>query len=467
MALERALKIRDIVLFNVAAIIGMRWVALAAANGPSSLFLWVLAALVFFVPQGFAVIALASAIPEEGGLYVWTARAFGARHGFLAGWLYWASNILYFPTLTLSTVVFALYVFDLRFAYLEQNATYAAGASLVLLGIALFFNVIGLKSGRWVQNIGGVASWLPAVALAVVALAALLHGGSATPITPRSLMPDFGNLPTILFFANLCFGFAGLELAPMLAGEVVEPRKTFPRAIIISGLTIAACYLIGTMSLMWALPPGETSIISGVNQAIAKAGARHGLGWLGAPVALLMTIAGLGGIGAWLIGTARLLFVGGLDRYLPPVFGRTHPRWKTPYVALLVQGALSALFILAATRGDTVKGAYLKLVNATLIVYFIPYLYMFAAAIKLRMEIARQPQAIPVPGGKAGSLFWNGLGFLTTTVSIILALIPPADTADRRGFFVQVLSGSFGFLAAGWVLYAIAERRRRSTAATQ
>jgi amino acid transporter len=136
-------------------------------------------------------------------------------------------------------------------------------------------------------------------------------------------------------------------------------------------------------------------------------------------------------------------------------------------VALLVQGALSALFILAATRGDTVKGAYLKLVNATLIVYFIPYLYMFAAAIKLRMEIARQPQAIPVPGGKAGSLFWNGLGFLTTTVSIILALIPPADTADRRGFFVQVLSGSFGFLAAGWVLYAIAERRRRSTAATQ
>jgi amino acid transporter len=202
MALERALKIRDIVLFNVAAIIGMRWVALAAANGPSSLFLWVLAALVFFVPQGFAVIALASAIPEEGGLYVWTARAFGARHGFLAGWLYWASNILYFPTLTLSTVVFALYVFDLRFAYLEQNATYAAGASLVLLGIALFFNVIGLKSGRWVQNIGGVASWLPAVALAVVALAALLHGGSATPITPRSLMPDFGNLPTILFFCQ-------------------------------------------------------------------------------------------------------------------------------------------------------------------------------------------------------------------------------------------------------------------------
>ena len=98
MALERALKTRDIVLFNVAAIVGMRWIALAAANGPSSLLLWVLAAVAFFIPQGFAVIALASAIPEEGGLYVWTTRAFGQRQGFLAGWLYWASNILYFPT---------------------------------------------------------------------------------------------------------------------------------------------------------------------------------------------------------------------------------------------------------------------------------------------------------------------------------------------------------------------------------
>lgn len=462
---ERPLKTRDIVLFNVTAIVGMRWVALAAANGPSSLLLWVLAALVFFVPQGFAVIALASAIPEEGGLYVWTSRAFGPRHGFLAGWLYWASNILYFPTLTLSTVVFTLYIFGTRFAHLEQSAAYAAGASLVLLGIALLFNILGLKSGRWLQNVGGISTWLPSIALAVVGVVALLHGGSATPITVRSVIPSLGHLPTILFFANLCFGFAGLELAPMLAGEVAEPRKTFPRAIVISGLTIAACYLAGTLCLLWALPSGQISIISGVNQAITTAGARQGLGWIGSPVALLMALAGLGGIGAWLIGSARLLFVGGLDRYLPPAFGRMHPRWKSPYLALLVQAALSALFILAATQGDTVKSAYLKLVNAALIVYFIPYLYMFASALKLRVTIARQAGAIPVPGGIAGSWFWNGLGFLTTAVSIVLALIPPEDSADKTGFFVQVFVGSFGFLAAGGVLYSIAERRRRRVAA--
>jgi amino acid transporter len=465
MALERALRTKDIVLFNVAAIVGMRWIALAAANGPSSLFLWVLAALVFFIPQGFAVTALSSAIPEEGGLYVWTSKAFGHRQGFLAGWLYWASNITYFPTLTLSTVVFALYVFGTRFAALEQNATYAAGASLLLLAIALVFNIVGMKTGKWVQNIGGLAQWLPSLALLVVGLLALFRSGSATPMPASSLMPDFAALPTILFFANLCFGFAGLELAPTMAGEVVEPRKTFPRAIAISGLSIAACYLLGTISILWALPKSEVSIISGVNQAITKAGAAHGVPWLGAPMALLMTLAGLGGVGAWLIATARLLFVGGLDRYLPPIFAKTHPKWRTPWFAMVFQAGFSAIFIVAATQGSTVKEAYLKLVNATLIVYFMPYMYMFASAIKLRPEIAREQGAIPVPGGRAGSLFWNSLGFLTTAVSIVLALIPPADTVDKTGFFVEVFVGSFGFLAVGLLLYALAERRRRRTEA--
>jgi amino acid transporter len=462
MTLERALKTRDIVLFNVAAIVGMRWVALAAANGPSSLLLWVLAAFMFFIPQGFAVISLASAVPEEGGLYVWTSRAFGARQGFLVGWLYWASNVLYFPTLTLTTAVFALYVFGLKYAALEQSAVYITGASLTLLGAALLMNLFGLKGGRWLQNIGGLATWLPAIALAVVGVVALTHGGSATPITMSSLMPQFSRLPTILFFASLCFGFAGLELAPMMAGEVVDPRRTFPRAIVISGITIAACYLIGTICLMWAMPTADTSIISGVNQAIATAGTRQGLAWLGPPVALIMAVGGLGAIGAWLIGSSRLLFVGGLDRLLPEIMSRTHPRWKTPYVALIVQAALSALFIVAATQGDSVRSAYQKLVNATLIVYFIPYVYMFAAAMKLRSQIAASEGAIPVPGGAAGSVFWNGLGLLTTLIAIVLALIPPADTNDKTGFLVQVLGGSVGFVAVGLILYALAARRGRT-----
>ncbi|MBS0432479.1 MAG: amino acid permease [Proteobacteria bacterium] len=459
MALQKTLRTIDLVLFNVVAIVGLRWVALAGHSGPSSLTLWLLAALAFFIPQGLCVMTLSSALPKEGGLYVWISEAFGERQGFLIGWVYWASTLLYFPTLALSTAIFGLYIFNGQFAALENSRAYATGASLLLLAIALACNTVGSNAGRWLQNLGGLAQWLPSLVVVGVGAVALLADGSATPMPAASFAPSFSNFDTIIFFSQICFAYAGLELALILAGEIREPRRTIPRALLISGMVIAAIYMLNTLALMWALPSGKISIIAGINQAISQAGAAHGMLWLGPPVALLMTLAGVGGLGAWMIGTARLLFVGGMDRMLPPALARVHPRWNTPYVALLVQGALAALFIVAANQGTSVHSAYLILVDATAILTFIPYLYLFASAIKLRLRIAQTPHAIAVPGGASGSILVNGTGFLTTVLAIALALVPPSDTGDKTGFFLKVIGGALGFVAAGLVLYRLAKRR--------
>jgi amino acid transporter len=459
MTAKKSLGLLDLVLFNTVAIVGLRWVALAGHSGPSSLTLWLLAALAFFIPQGLCVMTLSSALPKDGGLYVWISEAFGERQGFLVGWVYWASTLLYFPTLAMSTAVFGLYIFNGHFAALEHSPFFAAGASLILLGVALGCNIVGTGTGRWLQNLGGLAQWLPSLVLVGLGLVALTADGSATPMPVASLAPTFSNLDTIIFFSQICFAFAGLELAPLLAGEIREPRRTIPRALLISGFVIGGIYLLNTLALMWALPSEKISIIAGVNQAITQAGAAHGMPWLGPPVALLMTLAGIGGLGAWMIGTARLLFVGGMDRLLPPALARVHPRWNTPYVALLVQGALAAAFILAATLGSSVHTAYLILVDATAILTFIPYLYLFAAAFKLRPRIAGTPEAIAVPGGAGGSLLVNGVGILTTLAAIALALIPPSDTGDKTDFFLKVIGGTVGFIVAGLVLYWLARRR--------
>lgn len=459
MVAKKSLGLLDLVLFNTVAVVGLRWVALAGHSGPSSLTLWLLAALIFFIPQGLCVMTLSSALPKDGGLYVWISEAFGERQGFIAGWVYWASTLLYFPTLALSTAIFALYIFNGRFVELEHSSAYATGASLLLLAIALACNTVGTNAGRWLQNLGGLAQWLPSLVVVFIGTVALLADGSATPMPATSFAPSFSNFDTIIFFTQICFAFAGLELALILAGEIREPRRTIPRALLISGLVIAGIYILNTLALMWALPPEKISIIAGINQAITTAGAAHGMPWLGSPVALLMTLAGIGGLGAWMIGTARLLFVGGMDRLLPPALARVHPRWNTPYVALLVQGALGALFIVAANQGTSVHTAYLILVDATAILTFIPYLYLFAAAIKLRRRIARTPEAIVVPGGAAGSVLANGIGFLTTVGAIALALVPPSDTSDKADFFFKVIGGAIGFVVAGIVLYWLAKRR--------
>src|SRR5947209_17584371 len=121
--LERRLTLRDLVLFNLVAVIGLPWVATAAKAGPGTLTLWLLAAALFFVPQGLAVIQLSSVFPDEGGIYAWTKRHFGEGHGFVCGWCYWINNVLYYPTLLLAAAVMAPFVVGLGETGVGDNWT--------------------------------------------------------------------------------------------------------------------------------------------------------------------------------------------------------------------------------------------------------------------------------------------------------------------------------------------------------
>lgn len=459
--LRRQLDFRDLVLMYVAAILSPRWIAFAAAAGPASLILWIAAGLFFFVPQALCVTALSSAFPQEGGLYTWAKRAFGDFHGFVAGWCYWVNNLFYYPSLALATAGMGLYVFGTKYAHLEQSRAYGMIGSLVLIGIAVAASVVGWRSGKWVQNLGGAANWLPIIFLLVIAVLTVARFGPANPISLGSLLPRLSDMAIVLAFSKLCFAFAGFELAPIVSEEIVEPRRTIPRAIFVSAISIAFVYLAGTLALLVALPTAETSIVTGINQAVTTAGARVGLDYLGAPTALLMWIAGLGALVAWFAGNGRLLFVAGLDRYLPPAFTRIHPRWNTPALALLAQGALAIVFTVLATGGSSVKNAYLFFADFTLVLYFIPYLYMFASGIVLRREVERAPGAIPVPGGAAGNAIVNVVGFVVTALAIVLSCIPPADEERKSLRVFLLVGGAVAFVAIGVGLYALAVRRGR------
>ena len=459
--LRRQLDTRDLVLMNVAAILSPRWMAFAAASGPSSIGLWIAASVFFFLPNALCVTALSSAFPQEGGLYAWSKRAFGDLHGFVTGWSYWMSNVFYYPTLALATAGMGLYIFGTRFAHLEQSHAYGLVGSLALLSVAIVASVVGWKAGKWIQNLGGLGNWLPIVFLLVIAVLALIRFGPANAIRLNLLFPRFSELGLILVFSKLCFAFAGFELAPIVSEEIVDPRRTLPRAIFISAAAIVFVYIAGTLALLVALPTSETSIVTGINQAVTKAGARVGLGFLGAPTALLMAIAGLGGLAAWFAGSGRLLFVAGIDRYLPPAFSRIHPRWNTPALALVAQGVVAVVLTFLATVGTSVQNAYLFFVDLTTILAFIPYLYMFASCIALRGETARAPGAIPVPGGRAGNLASNLSGFAMTALAIVLACIPPAEEPRKALRVVLLVGGAAAFVAMGVVLYALASRRGR------
>lgn len=460
--LPRALGLRDMVLFNIVAVASLRWFATAAAAGPSSITLWVLAALLFFVPQGLAVSDLAARYPDEGGIYAWTKRAFGEGHGFLCGWCYWVNNILYYPNLLMSTAVVGTYVIARGESGLADQWTYVLPATLLALWLAVGLNIVGVRTGRWLQNLGALGTFLPGLLLVGFGLYAALTRPAATPLTPATLIPDLGDLSELNLWASIAFAFAGLELGAVLGGEVKEPRRTLPRSILISAPLIAFIYIAGTAAVLWLVPAREVNLVSGFLQALAV-GARDigwGVAWLPAIAAAFYVVGNVGGVGAWLTGPARVAFVIGLDRYFPPAFGRVHPRWHTPYVAILTQAVLATVFLLLSVlgKGTTVETAYLVILDTMLLVYFIPYIYLFICYLVVRFR-EPLPAGPSILAGRPAGIVIGLAGLALTLFAMLLATVPPSGTTDPWIFRLKVVGGAGFFVAMGLVIYQRRGRR--------
>ncbi|MBK5186653.1 MAG: APC family permease [Gemmatimonadaceae bacterium] len=456
--LRRAMGFRDLILFYLVTGFSLRWIAQAASAGPSAVVIWIIGALALYVPLVFTVLELSSRYPEEGGLYAWTRRAFGEFPGYLSGYFYWSSNLPYFPSLFYFTAANALFIFGHRYDALQGSSPYFIVFSLLALAVAVGLNVVGLNVGKWLHNIGAIGLWIPGIVLVGMGIAAALMFGSATQFTARSFVPST-HLKDIIFWSTIAFSLSGLESASMLGDEIEDARRNIPRALLIAGALITILYIASTVAMMLALPPREIQNMQGIINAITLVATRLGIPWIAAGIALLITVGGLGQAGAWFAAAGRLPFVIGLDRRLPRAFTKIHPKWGTPYVALLVQAAIAALFIFAGQAGTTVVGAYNVLVSMSVIAFFIPYLFMFGAMIKLQREPAGA-EVIRVPGGSPVAIALAGIGFSTTTISIGLSMLPADDEPNKPLAVAKVIGLTAAMIAVGVGLYVLGRRKQ-------
>ncbi|HTD59623.1 MAG TPA: APC family permease [Gemmatimonadaceae bacterium] len=446
--LRRTMSLRDLVLFNLVAVLSLRWLNTSAKSGPSSLVLWLLAAVLFFVPQGLAVAELSARYPKEGGIYFWTRRRFGEGHGFFCGWCYWVVNILYYPNLLTAAAVIALYVVGKGDSGLASSWYYVMPACTLMLWFATALNIVGLGTGKWLQNVGGIGAFLAGAILLVVGIHAVFTHPSANPITLHSIVPNFGSLSEVNLWASIAFAFSGLELAASLGDEIHEPARALPRAIYLSAPVIAGLYILGTVCVLWIVPLNSISITSGFLQAIESAAGHYW--WLAPLAAGVFTIGNIGGAGAWLAGPARVAFVIGLDKYFPPAFGRIHPRWGTPYVAILVQAIAATIVLPLVTlgKGSSVEQVYQIVLDMNVLIYFIPFIYLFCC---LLFE-GDTPGPTVIPGGRIGRYIAGSAGLFVTIFAIIVAAIPPSDQSPLW-FEVKVLGGVGLFYFVGWLFY--------------
>ncbi|MEP6715409.1 MAG: APC family permease [Terriglobia bacterium] len=431
MNLRRELGLRDLTLFAIACIVGTRWIASAAHAGSGSILLWVLAALFFLIPLAVATAALTAKNPEAGGLYLWTRNDFGPWHGFLAFWVYWMGIAFWFPSAAMFYMSIAVSALGPRFEYLASSRSALLAASLTAIWIALGTNLVGVKIGKWTENLGAIAAWLLAAVLVTVAALVSHQRGPATTL---HLLPDW-NWDTMGLLATIAYAMTGFEMAGLMGGEIRHPERDLRHAAWLSSLFVTLFYAAATAAMLILLRPENISELNGIAQAGTEAARVLGIPWLPQVMAVLVVATAVGQFGGLGASVSRMPFAAGVDHLLPAAFAKIHPRWATPYISMLTLGAIASLLLIATQFGDTIRGAYQTLVSLMVIAGFLPYLYMFGSAWK----VGRHLSAV--------------CGWTITVLAVACSVVPTAEIHNIWLFECKLAAGTFAVIASAWLVY--------------
>ena len=420
--------------------------------------------MIFFVPLALCVLELSSRIPGEGGFYLWTKAPFGDIHGFVAGRSYWTANLVFFPSALLFVAGISLYIGGERSLGWAENALYNAVYCLIALWGVTALNILGPQRAKWLQNIGGVATWMATALLLIGAGVAWYRFGPALPMTAASMSPDLGSMAALTTLATIALAFDGSELGPVMGGEIKDPKKQIPRAILISVVLIAAIYMAGTTALLIAVPPGQIDLIGGSRRRCRRwdnaSGFRHSDRWYrdwSRSEAWAVSVRGSTAPRVYRSSSASTATCRSRWRRCIPNMGRR--------ILLLTQATLTTVVLLAAVSGASVHEAFVQLIDMTLILTFVPLMYLFAALPVMRRRAAGNNAGIAlVPGGVVGCWIASAVGFAATVLAIVTSLIPPDGTSPGL-FLAKVGGGCVLFIAVGLAFYVRGQRTQFPQAA--
>ncbi|MBX9600875.1 MAG: APC family permease [Bryobacteraceae bacterium] len=433
--LRRELGLRDVILFSMACVIGTRWLGAAAHSGAETVPLWIGAAALFLVPYALAIGTLSERDPRAGGFYHWIKADFGEWPAFLCFWLYWTGIACWFPNAAMSYMSTILYTLGGDSRAMANSQGVVVGLSLAVIWLALLTNVVGMKVGKWTENLGAMAVYALWAVLVMAAYVAWRSRGVAAPLDFR-VTPDLG---TIALWSQIAFALSGLELTSLMGGEIKDPKRTIPIAGGVAAGAAALFYAAGTLAMLVLLRPADVNEINGVGQAAAEAGTIFGAPWMPPAIALMVLMNAAGQFGGLASGTARLPFAVGADKRLPAAFARIHPRWGTPHVSMLFFGTVCSFFLLAMQLGDTMRTAYQELVSMMVLTTFVPTGAIFLCA------------------WKAGRRWSAACGAGVTALAMLLSLAPP-EGASPLVYEAKILGGTGIIVLTGRLLY------RRSSA---
>lgn len=422
---KRPLSVFLLVMINVIAIDSLRNISSNAVYGFAVPFYYLLAAVGFMIPCALVTAELATHHPKTGGVYVWVERAFGAPWGFVTIWLQWIYNVFWYPTILSFIAANIAYLVD---PALADNAIFMVSMVLVLFLLSTLSNCFGMKmSGAMSTFFAIVGTLLPMLFIAGLGVYWFYQGNVVEP-TLAQLFPAPWKADNLAFFVIVLFSLFGLEMTAVHAEEVENPQRDYPRALLYSSVLIVLTVMLASTAVGMIVPHTELNIITGLDQAFSLFLEKFHLSWL-LPLALIAIIlGGFGGMSAWVIGPTKGLAVAAEEGYAPALWARRN-KYGVPSTLLWIQAVLVCFITLFFVYLPSLSTAYWVLSNLTAELALLFYLFMFAAAIRLRYE---NPAPIPekayrIPGGNRMMWLVAGLGILSCLIALGLSFIPPLN----------------------------------------
>ena len=458
------LGVGGLAMINVAAIVSIRNLPQMAEYGWAMLALFAISAVVFLIPIAMVAAELGTSWPRDGGVFAWVKEAFGSRTGFLAVWCDYSENFAWFPT------VLSFMAASLAYAInpdLANNKWYLVGVMLAFFWLTTLINLRGVRASSLLGSIGTIAgSIIPGILVVGFGIAYLVRGDkSQIPFSAHALVPDL-QLSNLAFLAGIILLFAGMEMAGFHARDTRDPGRDVPRAIALAVVIILVFSVLGSLFLAIVLPQKELSLVSGTMQLFQSVLDTFGVGWLLAPLAVIVTLGGIAHLSPWILGPAKGMAEVARQGQAPALLGRENAN-GVPVASLMIQGIGGSIFALLFLLVPSVSTSYWMLSAVTAQIIVILYGLMFAAVIRLRYTQPDTHRPYSIPGGIVGVWLVGGVGLAGCIAAFLLGFIPPSQlkTGNPVTYVALLALATLVLASPPFVMAALARWKRPRTPA--
>ena len=454
---KATLSMTGMMILIVTTILSLRGLASQAEFGYTSIFWYILSAIIYLIPYSLVCAELASTYTHKGGPFRWCAEAFGPKWGWAAMYMDWIMVLIWFPAVLMFAAVALAYIFwPVSFDnHLASNKIYTLCIVLGVFWLATFNTFRGQKSSNKLSTLGGLfGTIIPGAILIILGIVYICTGGQ-NEITPhQDFWPDFEKYSTIVLAASIFLFYGGMEMQAVHVNSMPNPSKTFPKSVFLAVIIILVIFIAGTLTIGFIEPQKDINLLASLLIAYNGLWAHLGVPWLGNVMAVFITFGVLGQVSAIIAGPSTGILAVGKSGYLPRSWQKTNKN-GIQTTLLWIQLVWVSILSLVLVILPSVESAYQILSQLSTIIYLVMVIIIYAAFVRLRRTEPNAKRGFKIPGGNFMKWFIGIVGIGGAIAASILSFLPPSqiNTGSPATYIIILIIGFIVLISVPFIIY--------------